>query len=641
MSGRMRHVAGGDARVNASGNLPFAAVVGRRGVLAGLGATSALALAGPAEAASAKSVPSPLVFKEVPHGMDETDHVPEGYEKQVLIRWGDPVVPGAPEFDVNKLSAEAQEKQFGYNCDFIGFLPLPLGSRSSSHGLLGINHEYTNPELMFAGLTKDKRGDLNAEQVAIELAAHGFTVIEIKREGGQWKVVPDSKYARRLTMGTTEMRMAGPAAGHARLKTKADPSGAKVIGTLNNCAGGVTPWGTFLTGEENFHFYFAGKPEGTPETANHLRLGVTGQTRVAWGKHVERFNVEKEPNEPNRFGWIVEINPYDPKSVPMKRSALGRFKHEGANIAIAPDGRAVAYMGDDQIDEYIYRFVSKGRYDPKNRAANMRLLDEGTLSVARFDADGTLTWLPLVFGQGPLTAANGFQSQADVVIEARRAADLVGATPMDRPEDVEADPATGRVYALCTGNRDRKKVNAANARAPNLAGHVVEMIPPGGAGPKADHTAAKFRWTIFLQAGDPKSKDGAKYGQGMSENGWLAAPDNCAFDGKGRILISTDGMNSTKKVADGVFVADILGPNRGATKRLYAAPKGAEVCGPCLTPDNTTLFLAIQHPGEEASREETSTFEQPVTRWPDFKDGMPPRPSVVAITKKGGGVIGS
>jgi secreted PhoX family phosphatase len=633
----MRHVAGSNARVNPSGNTPFRELVSRRGLLAGLGAAGALV----AVPAQAQPVRSGLGFKEVPHGLDEKDHVPEGYERQVLIRWGDPVAPGAPPFDVNALSAAAQEKQFGYNCDFIGYLPLPAGGRSSSHGLLGVNHEYTNPELMFAGLTREKRGDLNADQCAIELAAHGFTVIEVKREAGQWKVVADSKYARRFSMASTEFRIAGPAAGHARLKTKADPSGTKAIGTLNNCAGGVTPWGTFLCGEENFHFYFTGKPEGTPETANHLRLGVTGQTRVAWGKHIDRFNIEKEPNEPNRFGWVVEIDPYDAKSVPVKRTALGRIKHEGATIVIAPDGRIVAYTSDDQIDEYVYRFVSKGTFDPKNRAANMRLLDEGTLSVARFDADGTVSWLPLVHGRGPLTAANGFRSQADVVIDARRAADLLGATPMDRPEDVETDPATGRVYVMCTGNRDRKKVNAANLRAPNLAGHVIELTPPGGAGPKADHTAAKFRWSVFLQAGDPKANDGAKYGQGMSENGWLAWPDNCAFDGKGRIWIATDGMPTTKKVADGVFVADILGPARAATKRFYAAPKGAEVCGPCFTPDNATLFLAIQHPGEETSREETSNFEQPATRWPDFKDGMPPRPSVIAIVKKGGGTIGS
>jgi uncharacterized protein len=634
MSGRMRQAAGGDRTANASGNTTFADVLSRRSVLAGAGAASALALVGAVEA---KSHAASLGFKEVSHGLDDKDYVPEGYERQLLIRWGDPVLAGAPAFDPVALTGEAQAKQFGYNCDFIGYLPLPLGSRASDHGLLGINHEYTNAELMFAGLKRGEGEKLTAEQVQVELAAHGFTVIEVKRNGGTWSVVSDGRYARRFPMNSAEFRIAGPAAGHARMKTSADPSGTKAIGTLNNCAGGVTPWGTFLTGEENFHFYFRGKAETTPEARNHRRYGVGG-TRYAWGIHVDRFNIEKEPNEPNRFGWIVEIDPYDPKSVPVKRTALGRFKHEGANIAIAPDGRAVAYMGDDQIDEYVYRFVSNGRYDPKNRAANMRLLDEGTLAAARFEIDGTLTWLPLVFGKGPLTQANGFNSQADVVIEARRAADLMGATPMDRPEDVEPDPATGRIYAMCTGNRDRLKSNPANQRAPNLGGHVVEMIPPGGAGKAANHTADKFRWTVFLAGGDPKKPaDGARFGDGTSENGWLSWPDNCAFDGKGRIWITTDGMPSANKLGDGLFVADILGPKRAATKRFYRAPAGAEVCGPTFTPDLTTVFLAIQHPAEGGN----STFEQPATRWPDFKDGMPPRPSVIAIVKRGGGAIGS
>jgi uncharacterized protein len=638
MSGHMRHTAGGGSAANQSGNPSFAEVLSRRGVLAGLGAAGALAIAGGVEA---KSHTAALAFKEVPHGIDKDDLVPEGYERQVLIRWGDAVEVGAPAFDVNKLSGETQAKQFGYNCDFIGYLPLPLGGRSSSHGLLGINHEYTNPELMFAGLKRGEVDKLTAEQVQVELAAHGFSVIEVKRTGGAWAVVPDSKFARRFTMAATEFRIAGPAAGHARLKTKADPSGTTAIGTLNNCAGGTTPWGTFLSGEENFHFYFQGKPESTPEARNHRRYGVGGSTRIAWGTHIERFHAEKEPNEPNRFGWIVEIDPYDPKSTPVKRTALGRMKHEGANISIAPDGRVVAYMGDDQIDEYVYRFVSKGRYDAKNRATNLKLLDEGTLSVARFDADGTVSWLPLVFGKGPLNTANGFKDQGDVLIETRRAADLLGATPMDRPEDVEADPASGRVYVMLTGNRDRVKPNAANPRAPNLGGHVVELVPPGDTGKAANHTADRFAWNIFMQCGDSKKPgDGARYGKATSENGWLAWPDNCAFDGKGRIWISTDGMPTTAKLGDGLFVADILGPNRASPKRFYRAPTGAEVCGPCFTPDLTTVFLAIQHPGE-GGRDNPSSFEEPITRWPDFKDGVPPKPSVIAIVKKGGGTIGS
>ncbi len=607
----------------------------RRSALQGLTAAGIAALAVPAASARAQAAgPSSLTFPEVAHVNDETHHVPEGYEVQVVMRWGDPVLPGAPAYDPRAQSAAAQRLQFGYNNDFLGLHPLPLGSAAGDRFLMVVNHEYTNSNLMLPGVGEGREARLRADQAQaeIEMAAHGGSVIEIARRDGRWTVIDGSRYARRID-ATTPMRLAGPAAGSERLKTTADPTGTRVLGMFNNCAGGETPWGTWLTCEENFYVYFMGEQDKLPDPALARRYALGRAPAYAWGKYFERFDLAKEPNEANRFGWIVEIDPYDPQSVPVKRTALGRFAHEGCHHAVARDGRVVCYMGDDSRMEYVYKFVTARPWNPRDRAANRDLLDEGTLYAARFDADGKVTWLPLVHGQGPLTAENGFASQADVVIAARRAADLLKATPMDRPEDVEANRVNGRVYIALTNNAARKpeQVDAANPRANNQHGHIIEIVPAGG-----DHAAIEGTWEIFLAAGDPARHEGTKYHPATTTNGWLTSPDNITFDGRGRLWIATDS-GEVAGIADGVYACDVSGPGRGLTRQFFAAPKGAEVCGPTFTPDDSTLFLSIQHPGEGKG----STFETPSTRWPDFKDGMPPRPAVVAITKKGGGPIGS
>ncbi|WP_236024819.1 PhoX family protein [Arenibaculum pallidiluteum] len=631
---------------------------GRRDALKGSLAVAAIAATfGPLSAlvgsrpAAAQAGKSAFSFPEVARGVGRDHAVAEGYSADVLIRWGDPVLPGAPAFDPMKQSAEAQKKQFGYNNDFVGYAPLPAGSTSAENGLLCVNHEYTDEEVMFPGVGVDQQSKeanfkaMTRELVDIELAAHGGSVVEIRKSGGKWQVVADSRYNRRITGSDTEFEITGPAAGHDRLKTKADPAGRKVVGMLNNCAGGMTPWGTWLSAEENINGYFWGKLEdGHPETANHKRMGVPGAW-YNWGAYYDRFDVSKEPNEANRFGWIVEIDPYDPTSTPKKRTALGRFKHEGADNVVNKDGRVVIYTGDDERFEYAYKFVTEGRFNPSDRRANMDLLDRGTLYVARFDADGTGTWLPLVHGQGPLTAANGFNSQADVLIEARRASDLLGATKMDRPEDIGPNARTGKVYVMLTNNTRRKadQVDAVNPRPDNAFGHVVEIAEEGG-----DFAATRFAWNVLVQAGDPGvAAVGATFNPATTQNGWFGMPDNCAIDGQGRLWITTDGMGfKDTKCTDGVWAMETDGALRGTSKLFYRVPVGAEMCGPCFVPDDRTLFVAVQHPATDNVKDwpefgKLSSFEDPATRWPDFKDGMPPRPAVVAITKKDGGIIGS
>ncbi len=624
----------------------------RRTVLKGALAVSAIAaVAGSgvlSAAREARAASGRFSFTEIEHGADGTHHVAPGYDADILIRWGDPVTADAPAFDPHKQTPEAQERQFGYNNDYIGYLPLPAGSDNSEHGLLFVNHEYTNEELMFPGLGKQDRkakfSGMTRPLIDIEMSAHGGSVIEVKKENGKWRVVAGSRHARRITTRTTPMVLSGPAAGDEAMKASADSTGTKVVGMLNNCAGGTTPWGTVLTGEENIRGYFWTDGDRKKVAKRYKRYGVPGKW-YAWGKFHDRFNIDKEPNESNRFGYIVEIDPYDADSVPIKRTALGRMAHEGANVIVNGDGRVVAYTGDDARFEYLYKFVSVGRFDADDRAANRDLLDDGTLYVARFDADGSIAWLPLVHGRGPLTTAKGFASQADICIRTRQAADAVGATPMDRPEDVEPNLKTGKVYVMLTNNSKRKpdQVDAANPRAKNSFGHIVEITPAEG-----DHAATTAKWEILIKAGDPRvAKVGAMYHPATSENGWFASPDNCAVDNQGRLRVTTDqGRNWGKtQTADGVYAVETEGEMRGHSKMFFRTPIGAEMCGPVFTPDDRTLFLAVQHPAADGTKdykdfERASTFEDPATRWPDFDDGMPVRPSVVVVTKKDGGVIG-
>jgi len=590
-------------------------------------------------------------FTELQWGNDTMHHVAEGYDAEILLRWGDPITADAPEFDVMNQTAEAQMQQFGYNNDYVGFTAL---NDAGTRGLLCVNHEYTNEEVMFPGLGRQDRANfegMTPELIDIEMAAHGGTVVEIEKETtGQWRVDRGGQYNRRITPLNTAMTVSGPAAGHDRMKTSADPDGMTIIGTLNNCAGGMTPWGTYLLAEENFHGYFwtyvldaEGKPDvsAQAEAKQMDRYGVPGRW-YNWGTRHDRFNIDKEPNEPNRFGWIVEVDPRDPEAMPVKHTALGRFRHEGAETTLATDGRLVIYSGDDNRFDYQYKYVSQGVVS-EDKAENSKLLSDGTLYVARFDADGSIAWLPLVHGEGPLTAENGFNDQGDVMIDTRLAADLLGATPMDRPEDAQPR-GDGSVYLMLTNNSRRKpdQVDAANPRAESAFGHIIEVKEDGG-----DHGATRGQWSILVQCGDPSVAEvGAVWNPETSQNGWFGSPDNAAIDADGRLWISTDQGSNWGKTgkSDGLYSLETEGEARGTSKLFFRCPVGGEMCGPYFTPDAETLFVAVQHPGTDwtkdlAGFERDSTFEDPATRWPDFDPAMPPRPSVVVITKQGGGKI--
>lgn len=595
------------------------------------------------EAAAGKKADK-LSFTPIQPTQADAIVVPEGYESQVLISWGDPLFEGGPEFAAGKQSAEFQAQQFGFNCDFVGYFPL----EDDKSGLLAVNHEYTTGTDMF----RDYAPGVKKFQADVEMAAHGGSVIEIKKSGGRWSVVKSEKYNRRIT-AETEMKITGPAAGHKLMRTSADPKGKTVYGMLNNCSGGKTPWGTWLTCEENFNQYFANAAlvENEELKALHARYGVsTGATGRQWEKFYDRFDTVKEPNEANRFGWVVEIDPYDPTFVPKKRTSLGRAKHEAATCILAKDGRVVVYTGDDKQFDYVYKFVSKGKFDETNRKANFDLLDEGVLYVAKFHDDGTGEWLELSMNNPVL--AGQFKNDGEILVKTRLAADAVGATAMDRPEDCQPNPVTGRVYLTMTNNSARTTLREdagevkANPRVPNPSGHIIEVDEAEG-----DHASTAFEWRIFLLCGNPEIDLKTKQKQlkpGLDSKatffagyadpaalGKVGSPDNIAFDGEGNLWIATDGQPSNADIGnpnDALHVVPTQGPDRGYLRQFLSGPKGCEVCGPEFSDDFKTLFAAIQHPGEGGG------FPNTISRWPDDKPYA--RPAVIAVKNSKGKKIG-
>jgi len=570
---------------------------------------------------------SPLLgFTSIAASTADAVVVPPEYDHQVLYRWGDPVNGSGPKFKPDASnSAEEQAQQAGMGHDGMYFFPLPP-KKGVERGLLVMNHEFAESFLLFA----DGEPSSTLERVRKSQNAHGISVIEVERAGSQWSVVP-SRYSRRIT-ANTPMTITGPAAGHALMQTGADPSGTSVLGTINNCAAGQTPWGTYLTCEENFNGYF-GAPSGTPVPADQVPYGVTtGGNGMGWWQQDSRFNFANEPNEPNRFGWVVEINPFASESAPVKRTALGRAKHENACVTEAIDGAAVVYTGDDERGQFVYKYVS-ARPWREMAADGVSPLDEGTLYVARFDDDATSgdgkgvgEWLPLVHGSGPLVGAT-FPDQGAVLVRTRQAAAALGATKMDRPEWITAD-GSGDAYITMTNNSQRgsssQPVDEANPRGPNPWGHIIHWTEDGG-----DHGALTFTWDLFVLAGDPSNPThGATPGIDP-----FGSPDGLALDDNGRLWIQTDGSQPVS-CNNQMLVAD---PSTGDVRRFLVGPKGCEITGIDFTPDHRNAFVNIQHPGENG----TASNPRAQSNWPDFDAKGRPRDATIVVRRKDGGVIGT
>jgi secreted PhoX family phosphatase len=495
-----------------------------------------------------------------------------------------------------------------------------------------MNHEYADDGLLHVG----GFAGWSAEKVAKSQAAHGVSVTEIAWRENRWEAVRPSPHARRFT-ASTPFAIGGPAAGHALMKTAADPAGVLALGTFNNCASGMTPWGTYLSGEENFANYFDAGEQPTPhERRWGLRKSGAG---YRWHEHDERFDAVRHPNEPNRFGWIVEIDPFDPQSVPVKRTALGRAAHEGAWVALTRDGRAVVYSGEDARFEYIYKFVSRDPVRPGGAKANATLLDHGTLHVARFEADGRGRWLPMVAGQGALAA---FADAGEVVIRSRQASDALGATKMDRPEWLAIDTRSRWIYCTLTNNTNRGQpgqpgVDAANPRANNAMGHIIRWREDG------DFDGATFEWNHLVLAGDPANERADAKGNVKGDA--FACPDGIAFDARGVLWVQTDMgptvMNKGEMARLGnnqMLACDVAS---GEMRRFLVGPVNCEVTGVTWTPDGRTMFVNIQHPGETPSERSDAAEPRKFSNWPDYRPDGRPRSATVVIRKDDGGVIGT
>jgi len=728
-----------DVALNDSGNTSISEVMNqvdvnrRKFLMTGISSTALVAAGGltlsgfanavtPAGAAAAKTgllgsasasagMPSaPISFTPIPPNLAasavDAVSVPPGYTAELFVAWGDPIVRGGTPFSGTATETAAQQRlAYGGHTDGMHFFPFAErnGELSSDRGLLVSNSEYTHEEILFP----DFHANYNIAKARKSQAAHGVNVLEARRVRGAWGVQRNSIYGRRVD-ANTRMRISGPAAGHALMKTvdyKIDDNGSTPIGmtdgtycygTVNNCANGYTPWGTYLTCEENFNGYF-GRAAGTLDTTAtgsensklYRRYGLsTSGAGYRWHTVDPRWELDANPNGPNTFGWIVEIDPFNPKSVPVKRTALGRFKHESVQYVVDTANDLGMYMGDDERNDYIYKFVANTKFNPSNRAANRDILDEGTLYVARFDANLTGVWLPLtpdsigVNGQAlrnnpNFAGANDAEVLAKILIKTRMAADAVGATMMDRPEWVGARPRINgfqevELYCTLTNNNRRgtspasvnaadgstsaggarPPVDAANSRENNIYGGVIRWREDG-----RSVRATTFTWDMFVQAGDtltartPLATNDFKGNIVDTPNGSgdFGAPDGLWFDDFGRMWVQTDsGAGTGDFVNLGMDQMVCIDPSTKEAKRFLTACPQAEVTGIAMTPDGKTLWVGIQHPGDagtEAAPEQYSAWPQ--SQWNFASDGVTPlnpgrpRSGVVVITKNDGGIIGT
>ena len=565
--------------------------------------------------------PDWLCFDAVATNSRDTITIPRGFRWHVVASWGDPLWRKGIAFDPHTCGTGAsQELAFGDNNDGMGLFNL------SGHTVIAVNNEDINKNVFYCN-----RQDLkpaNADDIHKAKSAHGVTIMEIEQHNGIWSIVQDSPYNRRIT-ADTPIAITGPAQGHDLLKTAADPGAIRTLGTWSNCGSGRTPWNTYLSCEENFNDYFSSSDPAFELTPAFQRYGIgLSDKGYAWADADERFDIHKHPNEPNRVGYVVEIDPSDPESVPKKRTALGRLKHENVAVVVAESNHVVAYMGDDERGEYLYRFVSNDRYRPHQN--NSDLLDNGSLYVARFDLDGGGQWLELN------SETTAMRSEAEICVHTRLAASRVAATTMDRPEWIAANPRQPEVYCCLTNNKHRGKkpnrggdptpVGGPNPRKNNRYGQIVRWIPDHG-----DHTAIGFRWDLFVVAGNPLiHRDEQAGSSNVTADNMFNSPDGLAFDDQGGLWIQTDGKYSNQGRFAGHGNNQMLfaNPNSREIKRFLVGPKECEITGLCWSPDRKTMFVGIQHPGEKGN-----------SHFPDGS-GTLPRSSIIAITRNDGGNMG-
>ncbi|MCH7309070.1 PhoX family phosphatase [Acinetobacter sp. NIPH 1852] len=651
--------------------------------------------------------PEKLNFTAVPKNLDDIVTVPEGYEAHVLYALGDAINPNYAEWDDNNIpSGPSFQFRSGDHHDGMSYFGLNTATgrydeQQSNDGLLVLNHEYINPTFLHPKGPTKVDGRRPEDEVIREVNAHGVSIIHVKKDAKTQKVelVKNSVYNRRIT-GSTLMEFAGPAAANALLATKFSPAGVQTRGTHNNCGNGYTPWGTYLTTEENFIGYFARSATDDvarrPEEIVALQrygLKAGSSTRYGWETAIgqvdsqdlyDRWNADAKAeqatqdyrNAPNTFGWMVEIDPFDNRQAPVKRTALGRFAHEDCRTSRVIEGENLAfYMGDDSRGEYIYKFVSDAKWDPKDINGGYRAGDKymnaGKFYVAKFNADGTGQWIELSYGKNGLNESNTaypFKSQADVVTFARLAADAVGATKMDRPEWCAVNPVNGEVYVTLTNNSNRGSsypTDAANPRSyedlynneklqkGNVNGHIIRFR-------EADDktTAESFKWDIYLFGAEAAMASNINL-SGLTDSNDFSSPDGMWFDTRGVLWIQTDDGAYTDvtncmmlaalpgQVSDGSKATTsngtetIMGAkvNDENLRRFLVGPKECEITGVTMTPDYKAIFINVQHPGEDSKSYAAPTSHWPATQTNPNNTTARPRSATVVITRKDGGAI--
>jgi uncharacterized protein len=679
-------------------------IASRRALLGGLAGLPLLNLSACATSAGARAglpPPTPVSFASVAPTNADTVTLPPGYRWQTLIAWGDALFDSVPPtFDPNALTRAEQEQRFGQNADMLALFPVQYAfppSRDVRDGdrfVLCANNEYVEPALMFPAKASPR--DFTAQDFEACLAATGISVVTVERAGSQWLAVRDTAPGAGLNRRITPfspMVFDGPGAGHPWIAAAANvvnarepgtASGEVRCGTSANCAGGLTPWGTYLSSEENFDYLFVASDDNAPElvaarqdAAFVLDAENFSAPRRGQFSHLfpRQFDMSGNPHGPSLYGWIVEVDPHDPSWTPRKHTALGRKKGECATTALTRSRHVAVYMGDDQADEFVYKFISRNRFNPRDRTSNRALLESGQLYVARFEEDGSGEWMAITVNAANAAAREAgytalFRDEADLMMRSREAARLMGATPMDRPEDVEAllDPnwvGLGPVLIVCTKNSSqgfahpgnpRRESPTPNRAQSNAAGHIVRIDEAG-----ADCGATRFTWDVFVMGGDPaaealvvNNRGGRPVHVSADHNGAptfagdrFACPDNICVDAAFNVWIATDGSDEVfANCNDGVLVAPTSAEGPRPVKRFLVGPMGAEICGPFMAPDERSFFCAIQHPGENdlagthIAELRWSQRQRPPSSFP-YGNGAWPRSAVVVVTREDGGKVGT